>query len=188
MTVSGPSGWQESGDGWGREERETVSRAADRRTDKPSAGPRAGRGYLVGNSSRALLPQPQRRGHVLQHLKHVTVTDAPTGGGARGHGREGSTEGCAGGRGEADKRKDPVNRIGVDAQSPAVDEGSLLHVGLSVPLPEHRARRVTPSWWPWGGRGLRRAALGCQLLTLHCRNRGQRRIRRSRSAVPGRPA
>lgn len=35
--------------------------------------------YLVCNSSRAFLPQPQRWGHVFQHLKHVIVTDAPTG-------------------------------------------------------------------------------------------------------------
>lgn len=40
-----------------------------------------GRGvYLVCNSSRAFLPQPQGRGHVFQHLKHIIVTDAPTGG------------------------------------------------------------------------------------------------------------
>lgn len=50
--------------------------------------------YLVCNSSRAFLPQPQGRGHVFQHLKHVIVTDAPTGDPAqRGRGRVGSTGG-----------------------------------------------------------------------------------------------
>ena len=38
-----------------------------------------GGAYLVRNTSRAFLPQPQGRGHVFQHLKHVIVTDAPTG-------------------------------------------------------------------------------------------------------------
>lgn len=58
--------------------------------------------YLVCNSSRAFLPQPQRWGHVFQHLKHVIVTDAPTGNPFQRPGIVGwSTEEAHGRRGRA---------------------------------------------------------------------------------------
>lgn len=54
--------------------------------------------YLVRNTSRAFLPQPQGRGHVFQHLKHVIVTDAPTGDPAHSTEAEwGPQEGSTGG-------------------------------------------------------------------------------------------
>lgn len=65
--------------------RETVEQQTDRQAPEEMGAqhrqPVACRGgvYLVCNASRAFLPQPQGRGHVFQHLKHVIVTDAPTG-------------------------------------------------------------------------------------------------------------
>lgn len=120
-----PSVREGRGHGWNRETEETVRQQSSRQTDgeaprgdrrpspaQPASGCRVGV-YLVCNSSRAFLPQPQGWGHGFQHLKHVIVTDAPTGDPAqRGRGSVGSTgRGAAGGEGEeADKKTDPVNQ------------------------------------------------------------------------------
>lgn len=65
--------------------RETVEQQTDRQAPEEMGAQHrqpvacSGGVYLVCNASRAFLPQPQGRGHVFQHLKHVIVTDAPTG-------------------------------------------------------------------------------------------------------------
>lgn len=67
---------------WPRNERntETAEWQTDRQTRPAQHSlPCRVEVYLVCHSSRAFLPQPQGWGHVLQHLKHVIVTDAPTG-------------------------------------------------------------------------------------------------------------
>ena len=85
--------------------REMVEQQTDRQTSPGRDGSPAqtacgcrGGVYLVRNTSRAFLPQPQGWGHVFQHLKHVIVTDAPTGDPAhRTEAEWGPQEGSTGG-------------------------------------------------------------------------------------------
>lgn len=74
--------------------------------------------YLVRNTSRAFLPQPQGRGHVFQHLKHVIVTDAPTGDPAhRTEAEWGPREGPREGGGGSRQEKIRLTSVGVNAGS-----------------------------------------------------------------------